>query len=65
MATRQSLKGSNAKVYEIVNVFNRGYNTSVADDVLSENVFRDITNFLPSTEGNVTKRPGINRTKMY
>lgn len=65
MATRQSLKGSNAKVYEIVNVFNRGYNTSVADDVLSENVFRDISNFLPSTEGNVTKRPGINRTKMY
>lgn len=65
MATRQSLKGSNAKVYEIVNVFNRGYNTSVADDVLSENVFRDITNFLPSTEGNVTKRPGITRTKMY
>ena len=65
MATKQSLKGSNAKVYEIVNVFNKGYNTSVADDVLSENVFRDITNFLPSTEGNITKRPGINRSKMY
>ena len=65
MATRQSLKGSNAKIYEIVNVFNKGYNTSVADDVLAENVFRDITNFLPSTEGNITKRPGINRSKMY
>lgn len=65
MATRQSLKGSNAKVYEIVNVFNKGYNTSVADDVLSENVFRDVVNFLPSTEGNITKRPGINRSRMY
>ena len=65
MAVKQSLKGSNSKIYEIVNVFNKGYNTSVADDVLSENVFRDITNFLPSTEGNITKRPGINRSKMY
>ena len=65
MATRQSLKGSNSKIYEIVNTFNKGYNTSVADDLLAENVFRDISNFLPSTEGNITKRPGINRTRMY
>lgn len=65
MATRQSLKGSPSKIYEIVNTFNKGYNTSVADDLLSENVFRNMSNFLPSTEGNVTKRPGINRTKMY
>ena len=65
MAQRQSLKGNTAKTYEIVNTFNRGYNTSVADDLLTENVFRDMTNFLPSTEGNVTKRPGIHRTNMY
>lgn len=65
MAKRQSLKGENTKIYEIVNVFNRGYNTSVSDDLLAENVFRDISNFLPSTEGNITKRPGINRLKMY
>lgn len=65
MATKQSLKGNTSKVYEIVNTFNRGYNTSVSDDLLSENVFRDIINFLPSTEGNITKRPGINRSKMY
>ena len=65
MATRQSLKGNNTKTYEIINTFNKGYNTSVADDLLSENVFRDITNFLPSTEGNVTKRPGIHRTYIY
>lgn len=65
MATKQSLKGNTSKVYEIVNTFNRGYNTSVSDDLLAENVFRDISNFLPSTEGNITKRPGINRSKMY
>lgn len=65
MATRQSLKGGTDKIYEIINTFNRGYNTSVADDQLSENIFRDITNFLPSTEGNITKRPGIHRTHMY
>lgn len=65
MATVQSLKGSTSKIYEIVNTFNKGYNTSVADDLLAENVFRDISNFLPSTEGNITKRPGINRSKMY
>lgn len=65
MATKQSLKGGTSKIYEIVNTFNRGYNTSVSDDLLSENVFRNISNFLPSTEGNITKRPGINRSKMY
>jgi hypothetical protein len=65
MATKQSLKGGTSKIYEIINTFNKGYNTAVADDLLSENVFRDITNFLPSTEGNVTKRPGIHRTNIY
>lgn len=65
MATKQSLKGNTAKVYEIVNTFNKGYNTSVADDLLAENIFRDMSNFLPSTEGNITKRPGIHRTNMY
>lgn len=65
MAIKQSLKGNTSKVYEIVNTFNKGYNTSVSDDLLAENVFRDISNFLPSTEGNITKRPGINRLKMY
>lgn len=65
MATKQSLKGGTSKIYEIVNTFNKGYNTSVADDLLAENVFRDMINFLPSTEGNITKRPGINRSKMY
>jgi hypothetical protein len=65
MATQQSLKGSPSKIYEIVNTFNKGYNTAVADDVLAENVFRNIVNFLPSEEGNITKRPGINRTNLY
>lgn len=65
MATKQSLKGSTEKTYEIVNTFNKGYNTSVADDIMAENVFRDMTNFLPSSEGNITKRPGINRYHMY
>lgn len=65
MAIKQSLKGNTSKTYEIVNTFNKGYNTSVADDLLSENVFRDMKNFLPSTEGNITKRPGIHRTNLY
>ena len=61
MATKQSLKGGTNKIYERVNTFNKGYNTSVADDQLNERIFRDIVNFMPSKEGNVTKRPGINR----
>ena len=65
MATKQSLKGSIEKNYEIVNAFNKGYNTSVADDLLNESYFRDINNFLPSEEGNITKRPGINKIGMY
>lgn len=65
MAHSQKLKGETVKRYEIVNTFNKGYNTSVADDLLTENVFRDMINFLPSTEGNITKRPGIHRTNMY
>lgn len=65
MATKQSLKGSIEKNYEIVNSFNKGYNTSVADDLLNESYFRDINNLLPSEEGNVTKRPGINSIGLY
>ena len=65
MATRQSLRGSTEKIYEIVNTFNKGYNTSVADDILQENYFRDINNFIPSDEGNITKRPGIHKVGFY
>lgn len=65
MAIGQKLKGETVKRYEIINTFNKGYNTSVADDQLNESVFRDLTNFLPSAEGNITKRPGINRLKVY
>lgn len=65
MATKQSLRGSYEKIYEIVNSFNKGYNTSVADDLLNESYFRDMVNLLPSEEGNVTKRPGINKVGLY
>lgn len=65
MAVSQRLKGETTKRYEIINTFNKGYNTSVADDQLNDSVFRDLTNFLPSTEGNITKRPGINRLGVY
>lgn len=65
MAVKQSLRGNYEKIYEIVNSFNKGYNTSVADDILNESYFRDINNFLPSEEGNITKRPGINKIGLY
>ena len=65
MATKQNLKGDYQKIYEIVNAFNKGYNTSVADDLLNESYFRDLNNFLPSEEGNITKRPGINKIGLY
>ena len=65
MAVKQSLRGNYEKIYEIVNSFNRGYNTSVADDILNESYFRDLNNFLPSEEGNITKRPGINKIGLY
>ena len=65
MAVKQNLRGDYTKIYEIVNSFNKGYNTSVADDILNESYFRDINNFLPSEEGNITKRPGINKIGLY
>ena len=65
MAVKQSFRGSYEKQYEIVNAFNKGYNTSVADDILNESYFRAINNFLPSEEGNITKRPGINKIGLY
>ena len=65
MASRQSLKGGSSKIYEVINTFNKGYNTSIADDLIADNVFRDLINFLPSDEGNITKRPGINRTRLF
>ena len=65
MASRQSLKGSPEKIYEVINTFNKGYNTSIADDLIADNVFRNLDNFVPSDEGNLTKRPGINKTKIF
>ena len=65
MAVKQNLRGNYEKIYEIVNSFNKGYNTSVADDILNESYFRDLNNFLPSEEGNITKRPGINKIGLY
>lgn len=65
MAVKQSLRGDYTKIYEIVNSFNKGYNTSVADDILNESYFRDLNNFLPSEEGDITKRPGINKIGLY
>ena len=65
MAVKQNLRGDYTKIYEIVNSFNKGYNTSVADDILNESYFRDLNNFLPSEEGNITKRPGINKIGLY
>ena len=65
MATRQPLKGSTAKTYEIINNFNRGYNTTVTDDLIGDNVFRNIENCLPREEGTLSKRPGLKSIGLY
>lgn len=65
MATRQPLKGSTAKTYEIINNFNRGYNTVTTDDLIGDNVFRNIENCLPREEGTLSKRPGLQSIGFY
>lgn len=65
MATKQPLKGSVTKTYEIINNFNRGYNTNVADDLLGDNIFRDVENCLPREEGTLSKRPGLKSIGLY
>lgn len=59
MAIRQSLKGSKEKTYEIINNFNKGYNTSISDGVLADNVFRELVNFEIKEEGIISKRKGL------
>ncbi len=62
---KQPLKGTTQKTYEVVNNFSKGYATSVADDLLNENVFSSIVNFIPGKEGNIQKRPGLVKSNLY
>lgn len=62
---KQPLKGTTAKTYEVVNNFSRGYNTAIADDLLNDNVFKQIVNFIPGKEGNIQKRPGLRKSNLY
>jgi len=59
MATEQYLKGLPGKRYSVINNFNKGYNTSVSDGVLSDNVFRTLVNYEMKEEGIISKRKGL------
>ena len=64
MATRQVVKGTSAKIYDIIGNFSSGINTSVADDVVSDSTFRELINFYDDEQGALSKRPGVYDNKL-
>lgn len=59
MATRQPLYPSSEKQYQIVNNFNKGYDTNTYDGLLQDNVFREMENFDIREEGIIDKSKGL------
>lgn len=59
MATRQPLKGSSEKIYDVITNFNKGIDKKTADDVSLDSSFENLTNFYNAAEGYLSKRPGV------
>ena len=64
MATRQVVKGTSSKIYDIIGNFDKGINTTVADDVVIDYAFRSLKNFYNEKEGTLSKRPGVYDTQL-
>lgn len=62
---KQPLKGDVVKHYEVINNFNNGYNNQIADDLITQNTFKSLNNFIPSKEGNLRKRPSLLKSYLY
>lgn len=58
MSSRQPLKGQKSKDYQILSDFIKGYDTKTSDDVLKDNVLRDLMNYSIDDMGAMSKRKG-------
>ena len=58
MATRQPLRGTSEKLYDVISNFNKGIDKKTADDVSLDSSFKDLQNFYNAAEGYLSKRPG-------
>lgn len=59
MGTVQPLRGNSNKIFSISANFNRGIDKFTADDVSSDQSFKDLTNFYNASDGYLSKRPGV------
>lgn len=62
MATEQTLRGSANKIFSISANFNKGLDKRTADDVSSDQSFKELSNFYNEADGYLSKRPGIYNT---
>ena len=51
MATRQPLRGTSEKLYDVISNFNKGIDKKTADDVSLDSSFKDLQNFYNAAEG--------------
>lgn len=58
MGTIQPLRGNSNKIFSISANFNKGIDRLTADDVSSDQSFKELTNFYNASEGYLSKRPG-------
>ena len=59
MAVNQPLKGHTSKLYSVITNFDGGIDRNTADDVASDNTFKELINFTNANEGSLSKRPGV------
>ena len=64
MSTRQPLKGTSDKLYDVILNFNKGIDKKTGDDVSIDSSFKNLKNFYNAEEGYLSKRPGVYNSRI-
>ena len=64
MSTRQPLKGTSDKLYDVILNFNKGVDKKTGDDVALDSSFKNLKNFYNAKEGYLSKRPGVYNSRI-
>lgn len=64
MSTRQPLKGTSEKLYDVILNFNKGVDKKTGDDVALDSSFKNLKNFYNAKEGYLSKRPGVYNSRI-
>jgi hypothetical protein len=65
MARQQPLRGSSAKMYDVITNFNKGIDKKAADDMALDSSFKNLKNFYNAEEGYLSKRPSVYNSHLF